>query len=166
MANSRKHSGRCIAGKEVLANGYGDWIRPISARPSAEISEEERRYENGDDPRVLDIIDIPMIGASPHSYQSENFMIEAQSYWTKKAKLSWDDLKQLVDKPASLWSNSDSSYNGQNDRVKVELASQLTNSLALIEPEALNIQVKVEGVEKTRRRVRADFRYQSGVIRV
>jgi hypothetical protein len=160
LANSRKHSGRCIAGKEVLTNGYGGWVRPISARPAAEISEEERRYENGDDPRVLDIIDIPMIGASSHSYQSENYMIDAQGYWTKTATLSWDDLKQLVDKPTSLWSNGDSSYNGQNDRVKVELASKLTNSLALIQPEAINIQVKVEGAEKTRRKVRADFRYQ------
>lgn len=56
LANSRKHSGRCIAGKEVLAGAYGEWIRPLSARESAEVSEEERRYQNGSSPHVLDVI--------------------------------------------------------------------------------------------------------------
>ena len=50
LANSRKMSGRCIAGKEVLDTGYGEWIRPISKRETAEISEEEMRFENGEIP--------------------------------------------------------------------------------------------------------------------
>jgi hypothetical protein len=108
LANSRKHSGRCIAGKEVLERGYGPWIRPISARPSAEVSEEERRYETGRDPRVLDIIDIPMIAAAPVLHQTENHVIDAEHYWTKTNELPWADLKRLVDNPAMLWSNGDS----------------------------------------------------------
>jgi hypothetical protein len=89
LANSRKPpSGRCIAGKQVLEAGYGPWIRPVSARPSAEVSEEERRYENGQDPRLLDIIDVPIIEAAPLLYQTENHIIDAEYYWVKKGQLT------------------------------------------------------------------------------
>lgn len=161
LANSRKHSGRCVAGKEVLVDGYGKWVRPVSARPSAEISEEERRYENGVLPKVLDIIKIPMIGATPQLYQSENYVIDAEYYWVKKGELSWPDIKQLIEKPGPLWTNNDSTYYGLNDRVKIDLASKLPNSLMLIAPEDLTIKVVTEGGEfgNPRRRVRADFKH-------
>jgi hypothetical protein len=162
LANSRKPAGRCIAGKEILSRGHGSWIRPISARPSAEISEEERRFENGEDPRVLDIIVVPMMAPAPLLHQTENHIIDADYYWTKKGELPWAKLKHLIDEPAPLWPKGDSTYYGLNDRVKVEQASKLTNSLMLIEPEALNVCVQTEGAEfgNPRRRVRANFTYQ------
>lgn len=162
LANSRKHSGRCIAGKEVLPNGYGVWIRPVSARPSAEVSEEERRFENGEDPRVLDIIDVPLIAAVPILHQTENHIIAPDCYWAKKGRPPWDEVKNLIDTPDSLWSNGDSTYYGVNDRVTVEQAATMTYSLLLIEPENPKISVQTEGAEfgNPRRRVRANFTYQ------
>ncbi len=73
LANSRRPDGRCIAGKEVVTNGYGNWIRPVNARPTEEISEEDRRYEDGKDPRVLDVITIRMIEPRPGAYGSVPF---------------------------------------------------------------------------------------------
>lgn len=161
LANSRKNSGRCIAGKEVLSDGYGPFIRPVSARPSAEVSEEERRYENGQDPRVLDIIDVPMIAPSPVLHQTENHIIDGESYWVKRGKLAWRELSRLVDRPENLWFHGDSTYYGLNDRIKLEMASKVTRSLFLIHTNLLSIQVQTEGAEfgAPRRRVRASFSY-------
>ena len=162
LANSRKHSGRCIAGKEVITNGYGGWIRPVSARPSAEVSEEERRYENGQDPQVLDILSVPLIAATPLIHQTENHVIDQGYYWTKKGKLPWTELRHLVDDVTTIWANGDSSYSGLNDRVRLEQAAKLTTSIMLIKPDALTIQVQTEGAEfgTSRRRVRAHFKYR------
>jgi hypothetical protein len=162
LANSRKHSGRCIAGKEVLDGAYGGWIRPVSARPSAELSEEERRYSDGDDPQVLDIVGIPMLAPAPLLHQTENHMIDADYYWTKISRLPWTGLRQLVDEPETLWSNADSSYYGRNDRVTIDVAGRTTNSLVLIRPQALSIVVREEGAAfgNPRRRVRADVKYR------
>jgi hypothetical protein len=163
LANSRKPpSGRCIAGKEMLKTGYGSWIRPVSERPSAEVSEEERRYEDGRDPRVLDIIAVPMKGPAPSLHQAENHIIDANYYWTKIGKLPWTKLRHLLDDPGKLWPNSDSTYHGLNDRVKIEVAAKLKGSLLLIKPEDLNVRVQTEGAEfgNPRRRVRADFKYR------
>ena len=38
-----------------------------------EVSEEERRYEDGGDPRVLDVIDVPLLKHRPHACQVENW---------------------------------------------------------------------------------------------
>jgi hypothetical protein len=161
LANSRKPSGRCVAGREVLENAYGGWIRPVSVRPSAEVSLEERRYENGRDPRILDVIKIPMIAPVPRVHQTENHMIDAEQYWTKEAALTWADLPSLVERPASLWLNGASTYHGTNDCVAQVDAAQLSSSLFLIRPETLNVQVQTEGgmFGRAKKRVRADFRY-------
>lgn len=74
-------------------------------------------------------------------------MIDAEYYWVKQGELSWDDVLRLVDQQAPLWTNSDSTYYGMNDRVKVDITAKLNNSLMLIEPEELTIEVVTLGAE-------------------
>jgi hypothetical protein len=103
-----------------------------------------------------------MIATAPRLHQTENHIIDSDYYWTKRGVLPWAKLKQLIDKPASLWLNVDSTYLGLNDRVSVEHACEMTNSLMLIEPDTLNISVEPEGAAfgNPRRRVRAHFAHQ------
>lgn len=107
LANSRKPpSGRCVAGREVTSAGFGAWIRPVSARSSQEISEEERRYQDGKDPRVLDIIAIEMTRPQPQHHHEENHLIDDGYYWTKRGTVLWRDLQGAVEDPAGpLWLN-------------------------------------------------------------
>ena len=133
----------------------------MSGRPSAEISEEERRYENGVSPKVLDIIEIPVLGPAPQTYQTENHVVDAQSYWSRKGEIGWPAVRQLVDPCQPLWVNGDSTYYGLNGRVKIDVASKLSSSLALIAPDVVTLKVVTEGAEfgNPRRRVRAAFEH-------
>jgi hypothetical protein len=160
LANSRKITGRCVAGKEIAGDKIGGWIRPVSSRPAGELSEEERRYENGQDPKLFDVITIPMVESRPHGFQSENHLIDDGYYWAKEREAGWDDLKAALDKVSGpLWDNSSSSTYGLNDRVEEGAANRLGNSLRLVEVKDLNIVVAVEGVEfgNAKRKVRGRF---------
>ncbi len=162
LANSRKPpSGRCVAGREVTAAGFGNWIRPVSARPTEEISEEERRYENGSDPRLLDVIAIELTRPKPHLHQRENHLIDEEYYWTKQRRVSWEELQQAVEDPAGpLWLNEESSSRGHYDQVAEDHLGAMTRSLYLVRPDRLKLIVAPEGggdYGPPRRKVRALF---------
>ncbi|MCW8880410.1 MAG: hypothetical protein OQK04_09060 [Kangiellaceae bacterium] len=159
LANSRKLSGRCIAGKEFTNNIIGEWIRPVSERASHEISEKDRRYENGSRAQVFDIIDIEYKGHENHPVQRENYVIDDRYYWAKTSSYS-GNLNALLDNPMTLWSN-DSSYNGVNDRISSDSITQPIQTLYFISPEKLEIVVQIEGAEfnNGKKKVRARFEY-------
>lgn len=142
LANSRKLGGYCFAGKEALSGGYGDWIRPVSARPDEEISESEQTLADGNRPRLLDVVTIPMLEHRPAHHQQENHLISGRQ-WESTGKMSKSALSKLLDRETEeLWINGCSSDNGQNDRVAVADAHSLTESLRLIKPESMCIFVQ------------------------
>lgn len=162
LANSRKLSGRCIAGKEILGNGeIGGWVRPVSARESEEVSEWERQYEDGSDPRLLDVIDVRLLKASPKSYQQENWLLDPEYYWEKVRSATATELSQYVDTADSLWIDGYSTVNGNNDRIPLEQASSITDSLRLVKVENLELQVSQPRIEfgSYRRSAQGRFRH-------
>ena len=162
LANSRKISGRCIAGKEFLENGrIGGWIRPVSARDNEEVSEDERQYEDGSDPRVLDVIDVPVLKAQPKNYQQENWLLDPVYYWEKVRRVAWNELARLTDSVTPLWTNGSSTRNGKNDQISVSVANSLDSSLRLIRVDALELSVSAPGADfgNYRRRLQGRFRH-------
>src|SRR5882762_9774133 len=121
LANSRKLNGRCVAVIELVGGTRAGWIRPVSAREHEEVSEYERQYQDGSDPRVLDIIDVPLLNAQAKGYQQENWLLDPDHYWSKTGRAGWGDLAHLADPVAPLWVNGHSTYNGLNDTIPLPL---------------------------------------------
>lgn len=141
LANSRKLSGRCIAGREIVNNQPGAWIRPVSDREHQEVSWEERHYVDGSDPRVLDVIAVPLAEPRPHLFQQENWLLDPNFYWQTTGRVDWAGLQAFVEPDGPLWVNGQSSYNGLNDRVVLAEANQLRSSLRLIRMDRLRLRV-------------------------
>ncbi|WP_432144145.1 dual OB domain-containing protein [Streptomyces sp. bgisy084] len=143
LANSRKNAGRCVAG--MVDKGSGRWIRPVSSRPNREVSEYERQYADRSDPKVLDIIAVPLLGPQASSYQSENWLLDPHYYWEKTGRAEWDKLLTLEQHPKTLWINGNNSYRGTNNRVSIEQARTLPDSLKLIRVDCVTLQVHDPG---------------------
>lgn len=161
LSNSRKISGRCIAGKEYVNGQFRDWIRPVSGRHDEEISEEDRRYQTGDYAKLLHIVTIPMIRPVPEGFQGENHLIDEGFYWVKKGVVVWSDLVAAVDVPSALWIDGYSTYNGINDRIPEKLVHSVDSSLLLLGPLRVTLDVAADDADfgNQRRRVRAFFRH-------
>lgn len=157
LASSRKLSGRCIVGREISGSAVDPWVRPVSSRVNEEISLEERKFEDGSQPTLLDVLEIPMIEPRPHSCQVENHLIDDKYYWSKIDEFPRSSLRGLSENPSTLWINGHDSYNGINDRIPESEADSLASSLVLIEPEQLVICVE-RGLKKLQ--VRATFRFR------
>ena len=161
LANSRKNSGRCIAGKVIKKNRIGSWIRPVSSHQGQEIALNELAYENSREPCLLDIINLTFINAVPENYQTENHLISTEHRWIKEGTASWLLAKSAIDDVSGpLWVNGNSSTYGINDRVQSADIQLLEGSLYLIRPSKFKIIVAEEGAEygNPGRKIRGEFK--------
>ena len=160
LANSRKLAHRCIAGREWSEErGAGPWIRPVSVRPGREVSEYERQYEDGSDPKVLDIVNVPVLKPLPEEWQTENWLLDSECYWEKEGTYSRVDLPRLEDPAASLWIDGHKTWNGVNDKIPLELMKSVSGSLRLIHVEGIKLKVfsPGEAFGNSKRRVQGRF---------
>lgn len=130
LANSSKPGGRCVAGTEW--DEPLNWIRPVSTRPGQEVSYEERRYERGGEPRLLDVVDITLSRPIASGVQQENWLLDPEYWWEKVAECSFDDLDESLYEKGPLWKNGASSSTGRHNRFRIADAPATKDSLRLI----------------------------------
>lgn len=161
LANSYKPpGGRCVAGREIdEKDACLGWIRPVSVRPTAEVSLAEYRYKSGQSPELLDIIDVPLLKAVPQSHQTENHVIDARQPWEKKGEIEWEDLERFRDRPESIWINSDRTVPGNYDCMSQAEAATLDNSLLLIKKTNFTVEVGTNSFTG-KRTYRGKFNYK------
>jgi ATP-dependent DNA helicase RecQ len=158
LANSRKYSGCCIAGKELIEGRIGGWIRPVGGEATGELSVSDITMANGEVPKLLDVVTVHVSEGCPHAYQVENCRIAAEP-WIWNGTLSGSRLPELCDDVDCLWINGYHSLNGLNDRMPVELAGKtLDSTLLFIRPEGLCILVEADA--RGLKKFRAKFTYK------
>jgi len=151
LAASDREGGLCIAGREVLSNGYGAWIRPVSDRSTRELVWSDYRYPDLSSPKLLDIIDVPLLEPLPTSHQQENHRIDASQRWIKKGQLAFSDLVHLKESPFSLWTNAGSTNAGLNNCISPDVAATHNNSLYLLHPESFFLKIEPDFFTRRRR---------------
>ena len=126
LANSRKLGDRCIAGVESDSR---KWIRPIGSGSHGAVTTAEQKLDDGTLPDILDLISLPLGGATPQEGQPENWALKPGP-WRKVGELNDDDARDLLEQLAD-----DEPVFGTNSRsvsVSAVEAGQVTSSLAVV----------------------------------
>jgi hypothetical protein len=165
FANSRKLRGRCFAGKDI---DKLEWIRPVSNRSDEELYEREECLKNIECnciqcrpiiPKLLDIIEVELDRHIGCGHQIENYLI-GNSRWKKVGVIKASDIDLFLDNiDTNLWVDGYGTWYRKNDKIPIELSTQVTDSLKLIEVALLTISVKTEGIEfnNPKKKVRGKF---------
>lgn len=157
LASSWMKGGRCLAGKVVLPSGMtAEWIRVVDAHGNG-LPWRVRRYANDDDPKVLDIIEVPLLTPVPVGHQTENWLADDSRRWVKKREQSRDCLPHMVDHQSGrLWNNRYIATSGPNARIRANRARHIKDSLRLVRVEDLKLDWTHSGDEPD---VHGEFTY-------
>lgn len=151
LANSVKKSpGRCIAGREIDLSGkgakVGSWLRPVSSSGEGEegelIPSRHCTLDSGGTPRVLDIVEVPLVGPRADPGQPENWEVVSGTPWKRVKRVSSANLGTLEESPKDLWIDG----GPKTDRIseQAQLAKPSSPSLVLIRPGMFRVSMWTE----------------------
>lgn len=149
LAKSHMNHALCVAGVELVNGVPEGWIRPVSRRQGLSVRHSEMKYENGEAPNLLDIVEVPLAEHHPEDHQKENWLFDDKKFWNKIGEFPWQELKKIAVQTGPLWGNR---RHNANDRIPAHMADQETDSLRLIQ--VRNMKLRVSGP-----RVRGIFQF-------
>jgi len=142
LANSVKKSGRCLAGKEVVRLGkkwkVANWIRPIGTTAGGEVPSYAMTRALGHDPKLLEIIEVPLDRAVPLPDQTENWLLERSfgvGSWKSVGHCDWEQTFELLDTPPELW--NDPASGPRRVKEGFPRAMPVPTSLYFVKPEKI-----------------------------
>ncbi len=143
LANSRKGGARCVAGREIIGNGFGDWLRPVGGSNGA-VARPERCYANGREPELGDAIELSLRERERRrDHQQENWWLDRAKPWERLGRVPWRRLVELVEGDDPLWSNdskSDTAY-GLNNCILASRIRRFKTSLRFVRVQGLRLDV-------------------------
>jgi len=103
LANSRKKGNRCIAGIDPET---AEWVRPVYEDGDKGVPWQVRQVD-GEEPRLLDIVSIPLARDGPHrDIQPENRRI-LRGAWKKVSKATVRQVGKYCQKAGLILHNAD-----------------------------------------------------------
>lgn len=146
LANSRKHGQRCVAGIDWANN---TWVRFVKDG-GAELTIKDIAFQNEEQPKLLDIIDVPVLHAQPLYYQPENWVIDDEEYWIKVGEVPNTLLGNYCTNNPRIFMNN-------SDRLTVASLQRnpIANSIVLIQQDDIVFQK----TWRNYRQIRAKFFY-------
>ena len=107
LANSIKHHGYCVAGKELTTK---NWIRFVGDATGKELLKEQIKYKNsyGEyQADVLKVLKIEVTQNCPLPHQPENYLV-AETIWEQVWPFKFDEIpSNFLDIPLDLWGATD-----------------------------------------------------------
>jgi hypothetical protein len=167
LAKSYKPGGRCIAGKLVEYTDdkkvkIGNWVRPVANDDTGKgaLTEEMYSYEDGEETKILDIVEVPVIKGFPIDGQPENYAIDEANKWKKIGSLSAASIPRISESVESIWNDPQASSNIVT--ASYDQQGFISQSLCLIKPTNLLITLsndynEFEHVHK--KKISASFDY-------
>ncbi len=164
LANSRKYGGRCVVGKEVLADRTLVWVRPVGSSPTGEVMPDEMCFEDESLPQLLDVIEVPLLEPNPLPYQPENWLA-APEPWTRLRVADKANIERWLDAPAPLWENGHDTAQGTNDRFPYVAGESLEDSARFVSVPSLDITVsdRKDDEGAIKRQLRGSFAHAGDV---
>lgn len=151
LANSIKHGGKCIAGRDINTD---EWFRIVSTADGDQIPSNIAKYNNcygTQNLYPLKVIRVHYTSTVPLPAQPENILNDTTHIWEQVDPYRKDisELNDFLEYPADLWGTG----NSINDADVMSGAININQSLYLVKVEQLEL-LRVVEEEKTRRRAK------------
>jgi hypothetical protein len=129
FANSIKHKGHCIAGKDINTK---EWVRAVSNKEGAELSNEQSKYTNPYGSfrvKTLQKVEMDFLEKVSLINQPENYVISNET-WQQRYNIDASELSIFLDAPETLW--------GDGNRIDFQ---DIENEVIVIEQSLYLVQV-------------------------